>query len=68
MAIIRMLRIIGILLMLGGVAFWRNFHGLAAVLGFKAGDPAMQAIGGGLFLMGLLDFFVVPHLLRKRMR
>ncbi len=67
MSAIRSLRVMGVIMILAGAAFWSNFHNLAATLGFASEKSALQGVGGLLILMGVVDF-VAAHILRRRMR
>ncbi|MDE2337118.1 MAG: hypothetical protein KGL10_07390 [Alphaproteobacteria bacterium] len=67
MLIIIFFRLMGILLMLAGAAFWIDFHGMNAMLNLPHG-PIPKIVGGGIGFLGFADFFLLPRFLMRRAR
>lgn len=59
-------RVTGAVLMLAGVACFFNLGGIADVVGLADGETE-KILGGSMFLIGIIDFFVVPGILAKRL-
>lgn len=61
--VVSIVRGTGAVLMIAGTAVGLDVGGVATMIGL--GDDTYRIVGLGLFVTGLLDFFVLPSLIAK---
>jgi len=63
--VLNTVRVIGAAFMLAGTACVFNLGGLASALGIADGQTE-KILGGILFIIGILDYLVIPPLLERK--